>query len=134
MKGQVLDNKCGMAKMLGGSFESVIERTKEVLKTNGFGIISEIDIKKTMKEKLNLEYSKFVILGACIPNLAHEALQIDPAIGLFMPCNVMVRELEGKVEVSAVNPHEMAAPIGNNNLTPVMNKAYEGLKKVIESI
>lgn len=131
---QILSNKCGITKVVSESFETVVSRTRDALKNNGFGIITEVDIKNTMKEKLGIDYKPFLILGACNPNLAHEALQIDPAIGLFMPCNIMVRELEGKIEVSAINPNEMATPIGNNSLVPIMNKAYDGLKKVIDSI
>lgn len=131
---QTLTSKCGFSKILDGSFENVVQRTREVLKDNGFGIITEIDVKQTMKEKLSLEYPKFVILGACNPQLAHQALEIDPAIGLFMPCNVMVRQLAEKVEVSAVDPGTMVTAVGNDKLTPVTNKAQEVLKRTIASL
>lgn len=131
---QTVTSKCSFSKIVDGSFENVVQRTRDILKDNGFGIITEIDVKQTMKEKLNLEYPKFVILGACNPQLAHQALEADPAIGLFMPCNVMVRQLAGKVEVSAVDPDTMVTAVGNDKLTPVTNKAQEGLKQTIASL
>ena len=134
MKGQLLDSKCGITKMVSGSFETVTQRTREVLKEYGFGILTEIDVKQTMKEKLGIEYPPFMILGACNPNIAHQALETDPAIGLFMPCNVMVRQMDNKIEVSAVNPHQMVVAAGNDKLTPMAEKAYDGLKKAIDKL
>lgn len=134
MQRQALINKCGFTKVLNTPFEETVRKTREVLKNYGFGIITEIDMKQIMKEKLGLNYPSFMILGACNPQLAHKALEVEPAVALLLPCNVAVRDINGKTEVSAVNPKELVSLVMNDKLEPIVNEAYEGLKKAIDSL
>lgn len=97
----------GMETTLPGSFEAVKERVVEALRAQGFGILSEIDVQKTLEAKLGVRLERYEILGACNPQLAHRALSADRAIGLLLPCNVVLREVEGGVEVSILDPEKM---------------------------
>src|SRR5512135_922182 len=94
-----------LRKLLSCSYEEAIVRVPEALKTEGFGVLTEIDVKETLKKKLNVEFRKYRILGACNPPIAHQALQIEDRIGLLLPCNVIVQEYpDGKVEVATIDP------------------------------
>jgi len=125
----------GMGKDVPMPFEKVLERTQEALKKEGFGVLTRIDVKATLKEKLGVEFSPFVILGACNPPLAHKALTLEPEIGLMLPCNVVVRDLgAGKVRVEAVNARAMATLFPGAGLEEVSNEVNERLTRVIESI
>lgn len=123
-------------KTLSGiSFEKAKEKTVENLKSEGFGILTEIDIQATMKNKLGKEYRPFVILGACNPNYADKVLGIDPHISAFLPCNVTVRTLEdGNIEVAAVDPIAAMGGIGIPEVEPFARDVYEKLKRVINSL
>ena len=117
------------------SFEDAIERATTVLKENGFGVLTQIDIHTTLKEKLDVDFPKYKILGACNPPNAYKALQSEPHIGLMLPCNVIVRELpSGKVEVAAVDPVASMQAIENKELGQVAETVREMLKKVIETV
>jgi uncharacterized protein (DUF302 family) len=123
------------AKEVPMSFEEAIERATAVLKENGFGVLTQIDIHTTLKEKLDVDFPKYKILGACNPPNAYKALQSEPHIGLMLPCNVIVRELaDGKVEVAAVDPVASMQAIDNKALAQVATTVREMLKKVIEAI
>ena len=125
----------GMGKDVLMPFEKVLERTQEALKKEGFGVLTRIDVKATMKEKLGVDFTPFVILGACNPPLAHKALTLEPEIGLMLPCNVVVRDLgAGKVRVEAVNARAMADLFPGAGLEDVSNEVNERLARVIESI
>lgn len=116
-------------------FEAAIEKTTAALKEEGFGVLTEIDIKDTLKKKLDVDFRKYQILGACNPPLAHEALQAEPHIGLMLPCNVIVQEHEnGEVEVSAVDPVASMQAIENDELGDVAGEVSYLLKKVIDSL
>jgi len=107
----------------------------EELKKEGFGVLTEIDVKATFKKKLDIDFRKYRILGACNPNFAHQAILAEPNIGTMLPCNVIVQELEnGKVEVSAVNPVASMMAIKNDKLGPVAEQVRDNLKKVIDSL
>ena len=116
------------------SYERAIEKVKEELRRQGFGVLAEIDIRKAMKEKLNVEYPNYLILGACNPQLANRALEAEPHLGLLLPCNVMVREVGGGSEVAVVDADAMLALVGNPALQPVAREAAERLQRVIESV
>lgn len=96
-----------MSTTVRGTFAEEKARVVDALKTEGFGVLTEIDVQKTMREKLNVEMEPYVILGACNPQLAHRALEADRAIGLLLPCNVVLRQEEGAVRVSILDPEKM---------------------------
>ncbi len=121
-------------KQLDTSFENALVRTKEELQKEGFGVLTEIDVKTTMKEKLDIDYKNYIILGACNPKLAHRALEAEKEIGLFLPCNVILYEESGNVFVSAILPVAMMSVIDNPVLDEVAGEAEEKLKNVIDSL
>lgn len=122
-------------KTLTLSFSEVIEKTTEALKMNGFGVLTTIDFQKTMKEKLGKSYLQYMILGACNPAFANEAMQKTNDVGLFIPCNVTVREhADGSVTVSAVNPVAMLSAIGDSDLTDLASEVGKKLQAAIESV
>lgn len=123
------------SKTLKKSFEESVIRTSEVLKSQGFGIISEIDIQAKMKEKLGVDFKKYLILGACSTSHAYRALQAEDKIGTMLPCNVIVIEQgEGMTEVAAINPVASMMAIANPTLGPIANEVGENLKKVIADL
>ncbi len=120
---------------MSADFDSAIKKVTEELKKEGFGVLSEIDIKKTMKEKLDKEFRKYIILGACNPNYAYRALSAEPHIGTMLPCNVIIQEHEvGKIEVSAVDPVASMMSIKNEALGEVAMEVQSKLKRVIENL
>lgn len=118
-----------------GSFDEAIEKTTEELKKEGFGVLTEIDVKETLKKKLDVDFKKYKILGACNPGFAHKALQAEDKIGTMLPCNVIVEEHEdGTVEVSAVNPLDSMQAIENPSLGEIAGEVKTRLEKVIQAI
>lgn len=116
-------------------FKEAIEKKVEALKKEGFGVLSEIDIQDTLKNKLNTEFYKYTILGACNPKLAYEALQAENKIGTMLPCNVIIQEREsGTIEISAVDPAASMMAVKNDALKTLAKEVQEKLSKVIESI
>lgn len=124
----------GFSRTVKLPFEQAIEKTKEALKAQGFGVLSEIFIHKALKEKINVDYPKYVILGACNPQLAYQALQAEPQLGLLLPCNVTVRENKDGSEVSMVDAHRMLSIVGNDALRPVADDANQRLQKALAAI
>lgn len=125
----------GFSTLVNASFEETLERTRAALKDAGFGIVSEINIKNTFKEKLGIDYRDYTILGACNPVLAKKALDEDPQVGLLLPCNVTVGAEEGGVRVTAVDPSVMLQPMGDNAvLREVAMDALPRLKQAIDSL
>ena len=123
------------SKTLDASFDEAVQRTIELLKTEGFGIISEINIHEKLNEKLGISFKKYRILGACNPGYAYKALMIDDKIGTMLPCNVVVIDQgNGKTEVSAVNPVASMMAIQNKDLESIAQEITEKLKRVIESL
>jgi uncharacterized protein (DUF302 family) len=116
------------------SYEQAVERTTAALKEQGFGVLTEIDVKATLKEKLDVDFRKYVILGACNPPLAHQALGTELEIGLLLPCNVIVYEENGGSVVSIVDPLSMLGVVGNPELEPVADEAWTRLQRVIEAL
>jgi uncharacterized protein (DUF302 family) len=122
-------------KMLDASFDETVQRTTDLLKTEGFGIISEINIHEKLNEKLGINFKKYRILGACNPGYAYKALMIEEKIGTILPCNVIVIDQgNGKTEVSAVNPVASMMAIQNNDLESIALEITDKLKRVIESL
>lgn len=123
------------SKTVDLGFDEAIEKTTAALKEEGFGVLTEIDIKETLKKKLDVDFRKYRILGACNPPNAYKALQAEGHIGLMLPCNVIVQEHEdGKVEVSAVDPVASMQAIENNELGEVAANVRDMLKKAIDRI
>jgi len=123
------------SKTVDYNFEDAIDKVTEELKKEGFGVLTEIDVKATFKKKLDIDFRKYRILGACNPNFAHQAISAESKIGTMLPCNVIVQELEnGKVEVSAVNPVASMMAIKNDALGPVAEQVRDNLKKVIDNL
>ena len=122
-------------KLLNTSFENAVARVTAALKEEGFGILTEIDIKKTLKEKLDVDFKRYTILGACNPPFAYQALQAEDKIGLMLPCNVLVQErTSGEVEVAAVDPIASMRAIENESLGEVAEQVQGKLRAVIESL
>jgi len=117
------------------SYDQAITRVTELLKEEGFGVLTEIDVKETLKKKLDVDFKKYKILGACNPNFAHKALQAEDKIGVMLPCNVIVEEHEdGTVEVSAVNPIASMQAVSNDDLQPIAEQVRSNLEKVINKL
>ena len=118
-----------------GTFDEAIQKTTEELKKEGFGVLTEIDVKDTLKKKLDVDFKKYRILGACNPNMAHQALTTEDKIGTMLPCNVIVEEHEdGKVEISAVDPLASMQVVENDDLKTIANQVKKMLTKVIQSL
>jgi uncharacterized protein (DUF302 family) len=122
-------------KTVNYDFDKAIERVTEELKNEGFGVLTEIDVKETLKKKLNVDFIRYRILGACNPGFAYEALQAEDKIGTMLPCNVIVQEHDnGKVEVSAIDPVASMMAIENGKLAKVALQVREKLNRVIEKL
>ncbi|MDD2385490.1 MAG: DUF302 domain-containing protein [Bacteroidales bacterium] len=122
-------------KTITANFEQAIELVTEALKTEGFGVLTEIDIQQTLKEKLNVDFRKYKILGACNPPKAYEALQAENKIGTMLPCNVIVQELDdGKTEVAAVDPVASMQSVDNKELADITREIKAKLQRVIASL
>jgi uncharacterized protein (DUF302 family) len=123
------------SKTIRSSFDDAIKHTTEVLKSEGFGVISDIDIAAKFKEKLGVDFKKYRILGACSPSHAYKALQAEDKIGTMLPCNVTVIDKEnGEIEIAAVNPIASMMAIENPGLGPVAMEVTEKLKRVIAAL
>ena len=116
------------------SFDEIDARTRSALADHGFGILTEIDVKTTMKKKLDVEMPSYRILGACNPKMAYSAIGIEPRVGAMLPCNVILREVEGGVEVSAVDPVASMQAIENANLMAVAGEVRDLLTKAVVAI
>ncbi len=122
------------AKTLNVPFDQAVKIAIAALKQRGFGVLTRIDVKSTLKEKLDVEFRPYVILGACNPRMAHQALQAEDKIGTMLPCNVIVQELDGKSEVAAVDPVASMQAIDNDTLAAIAMKVRDELKATIQSL
>jgi uncharacterized protein (DUF302 family) len=130
-----MDNAYYFKKTISSEFEQSIEKVTEALKAEGFGVLTEIDIKNTLKKKIDVDFHNYRILGACNPPFAYEALSAENKIGTMLPCNVIVQELEpGKVEVAAIDPIASMQAIQNLQIKDIALKIQYKLKKVIDSL
>ena len=124
----------GFSKTVDLSFEDTINKVTEELKKEGFGVLTTIDVKETLKNKIDVDFKKYTILGACNPPLAHRALQAEEEIGLLLPCNVIVYDKEGKTGVSVFDPSLMTMVVENENLNPIAEEVKEKLQRVFNNI
>ena len=123
------------SKTIAGSFDNAIQKVTEALKAEGFGILTEIDIKATLKKKLDVDFYNYKILGACNPPFAHKALVAEDKIGTMLPCNVIIQEkIAGQVEVSAVDPVASMQAIENIELTDIASEISKRLQKIITDL
>ncbi len=123
------------SKTVDLSFEDAIKRAEEVLQSKGFGVLTEIDVKATLKKKLDVDFRNYKILGACNPEFAYKALQTEDKIGTMLPCNVIVQEnSDGRIEISAVNPLDSMAAIDNPGLKDIASDVKRMLEEVIDKI
>lgn len=116
----------------GRPFRDAVERVREELKTEGFGVLCEIDVQATLREKLGVEQEPYLILGACNPPLAHRALTAEPDLGTLLPCNVVVYERHGETHISAIDAERMLSLVGNDDLAPVAAEVRDRLAAVVE--
>jgi uncharacterized protein (DUF302 family) len=117
------------------SFEEATEKVSAELKKEGFGVLTEIDVKETLKKKIDVDFKKYKILGACNPHFAHKVLSKEDKIGVFLPCNVVVEEHEnGEVEVSAVDPIASMLAVENKEIEELAKEVQQKLKRVIEGL
>ncbi len=123
------------ARQFDADFDEMIQRVTAALKEEGFGILTEIDVQETLKKKLEVDFRRYRILGACNPPYAYQALQAEDKIGTMLPCNVVVQELEnGKIEVAAVDPVASMQAIDNPKLGAIAGEIRAKLKKIIDSL
>jgi len=121
--------------VLNTSYEDAVSRVTEALKEEGFGVLTEIDVKATLKKKLGVDFRKYVILGACNPPYAHRTLQVDLDVGLLLPCNVIVYERDDKkAHISAINPVAALEVIKKEELRKIAEEVTEKLKRVVERV
>ena len=125
----------GISITLDTGFADAVERTRAALADQGFGVLTEIDVAATMKAKLGEDMAPYLILGACNPPLAHQAISVDPSIGLLLPCNVVVRSIDdAHTLVEAMDPNVMVTATGNTGLVPVAEQARERLTAALETL
>lgn len=124
----------GYRELPGVSYDEAVERVTAALGEQGFGILSEIDVKRAMKEKLDRDFRRYVILGACNPELAHRALDRNDNVGLLLPCNVVVSETADGAEVAYMKPHPQLAVAGDEELRPIADEAEERLSRAFEEL
>lgn len=118
----------------GADIDEVDDRARKALAAHGFGVLTEIDVKATMKKKLDVDMSHYRILGACNPKMAHQAIGMEPRIGAMLPCNVILREVDGGIEVSAIDPQASMQAIENDALHGVAGQVREMLETVVAEI
>lgn len=122
-------------KRVAGAFAAVVAKVREALADQGFGVVSEVDVSSVMEEKLGVDFRPYLILGACNPRLAYEALMADDKIGVMLPCNVIVQAFDdGGVQVAAINPAATIKAVGNERLQPIALKVAEKLEAVIAAL
>lgn len=122
-------------KKIKGSFEEVLEKVTISLNKQGFGVLVEIDVKETLKKKLDVDFRKYRILGACNPPFAYKALQVEDKIGIMLPCNVVVQEIsENEVDVAAVDPIASMKAVENPQLLPIAKQIQGKLRNVVMSL
>jgi uncharacterized protein (DUF302 family) len=123
------------ARTLDADFESAVARTREALQKQGFGVITEIDVTKTLKTKIGADFRPYLILGACNPRMAHEALQIEDKVGTMLPCNVVVQQTApGKVEIAAIDPAASMRAIDNPKLLETARQVGEMLQQAVSAV
>jgi len=126
--------KYGFSKTVSLPFEEAVEKITGELKKEGFGVLTEIDVKETLKKKLNVDFKKYKILGACNPPIAHKALLAEEELGLLLPCNVIVYEKDGGSIISVFNPMTMTELVENNDIGSIAGEVKEKLQRALDAV
>ncbi len=127
--------KYGYSKIIQLGMEKTEEKVRRTLQSKGFGVLTEIDVKKTLKTKLDVDFRPYKILGACNPNIAHQALSEEPGIGLLLPCNIVIWDNEdGTVTLSAIDARQMLSVTGRNDMEPLSNQVNQLLTEAIDAV
>lgn len=124
----------GFSKTIDLPYEQAIDKVTAELKKEGFGVLTSIDVKETLKQKINVDFKKYAILGACNPPIAHRALQEEEELGLLLPCNVIVYEKDDKTCVSIFDPMVMTWIMENDQMKPIATEVQEKLQRVLKAI
>jgi uncharacterized protein (DUF302 family) len=124
----------GFSKTTDLSYEDAIEKVTGELQKEGFGVLTTIDVKETLKKKLDVDFTRYIILGACNPPFAYKALQTEEQIGMLLPCNVIVYVKEGKTVVGAFDPMVMSTILGNEKMQPIATEVKQRLERVIAAV
>jgi len=124
----------GFSKTVDMPYEQAIDKVTAELKKEGFGVLTFIDVKETLKQKINVDFKKYAILGACNPPIAHKALQTEEELGLLLPCNVIVYEKDNKTGVSIFDPMVMTWIMDNEQMKPIATEVQERLQRVLKAI
>ncbi len=124
----------GISRSVSLTYEQAVEKVTEELKKEGFGVLTTIDVRETLRKKLDVDFPKYVILGACNPPFAHQSLLAEEQIGLLLPCNVIVYEKEGKTVVAAFDPMVMLQLINKPAMEPIAREVRERLKRAIDNV
>jgi uncharacterized protein (DUF302 family) len=124
----------GFSKTIDLPYDQAIEKVTAELKKEGFGVLTSIDVKETLKQKINVDFKKYAILGACNPPIAHRALQEEEDLGLLLPCNVVVYEKDNKTRVSIFDPMVMTWIMENDNMKPIATEVQERLQRVLAAV
>jgi uncharacterized protein (DUF302 family) len=133
-KREAMTTSYGISKTVSLPYEIAIDRITEELKKEGFGVLTTIDVKETLKKKLDVDFQKYVILGACNPPFAHKALLAEEQIGLLLPCNVIVYEKEGRTVIAAFDPLTMVTMVENEALKSIAEEIGRKLRRVINAV
>ena len=124
-----------ISKNIDRGFDEAVQAVTDALKEEGFGVITDVDLKDKLKEKLGIDFRNYKILGACNPAMAHKAIELEDRIGVMLPCNVLVQEKDGgKVEISAINPLSSIGATGNEQLQSVASEVSERLRAAVEKV
>lgn len=129
-----MSSRYGFGTAVQVPYEEALQRVKDALKIEGFGVLTEIDVRQTLREKLGAEMEPYLILGACNPVLAHRALALESEIGLLLPCNVVVRAIGNGCRVEIADPKAMLGIVGNEQLDAIAEEAKERLQRVIAAL
>jgi uncharacterized protein (DUF302 family) len=124
----------GFSKIVPLTFDQAMEKVTEELKKEGFGVLTTIDVQDTLKKKLNVDFERYTILGACNPPFAHQALQAEEMIGLLLPCNVVVAEHQGTTRVAMFDPRVMTSLVDNPALSPIADEVSSRLQRVLAAV
>lgn len=124
----------GFSRTVSLPYERAIERVTEELKKEGFGVLTTIDVKETLKKKLDVDFPKYIILGACNPPFAHKSLLADDQMGLLLPCNVVVQEKDGQTMVSVFDPMVMLKVMDNEQIRPIAEEVQQRLRRVLACV